>query len=99
MTRWFRHLRRLLRVVVEEPTLVAFVLLVAADVGGFMRDPEPELLVRWYQAAALQPFFRGHSSKCAKRREPWLFGEEVTAAIRTAVQRRWNRDAQCLKTK
>ncbi|XP_056868042.1 neutral alpha-glucosidase C isoform X4 [Takifugu flavidus] len=60
-----------------------------ADVGGFMKDPEPELLVRWYQAAALQPFFRGHSSKCAKRREPWLFGEEVTGAIRTAIRQRY----------
>lgn len=83
----------------EELAFVAFVLLVPADVGGFMKDPEPELLVRWYQAAALQPFFRGHSSKCAKRREPWLFGEEVTAAIRAAVQQRWNPDAQFLKHK
>ncbi|XP_056151789.1 neutral alpha-glucosidase C [Lampris incognitus] len=60
-----------------------------ADVGGFMQDPEPELLVRWYQAGALQPFFRGHSAKVTKRREPWLFGEEVTAAIRTAIQQRY----------
>ncbi|XP_054862034.1 neutral alpha-glucosidase C [Amphiprion ocellaris] len=60
-----------------------------ADVGGFFQDPEPELLVRWYQAAALQPFFRGHSAKMMKRREPWLFGEEVTAAIRTAIQQRY----------
>lgn len=63
-------------------------LFVTADVGGFIKDPEPELLVRWYQAAALQPFFRGHSSKCTKRREPWLFGEEITAAIRTAIEQR-----------
>ncbi|KAK5609207.1 hypothetical protein CRENBAI_014696 [Crenichthys baileyi] len=60
-----------------------------ADVGGFVKDPDPELLVRWYQAAALQPFFRGHSAKDTKRREPWLFGEEVTAAIRTAIQQRY----------
>ncbi|XP_036006347.1 neutral alpha-glucosidase C isoform X2 [Fundulus heteroclitus] len=60
-----------------------------ADVGGFVKDPDPELLVRWYQAAALQPFFRGHSAKDTKRREPWLFGEEVTAAIRTAIQERY----------
>ncbi|KAM9842046.1 neutral alpha-glucosidase C isoform 2-T2 [Aulostomus maculatus] len=60
-----------------------------ADVGGFVQDPEPELLVRWYQAASLQPFFRGHSAKETKRREPWLFGEEVTAAIRTAIQQRY----------
>ncbi|KAM9708093.1 LOW QUALITY PROTEIN: neutral alpha-glucosidase C [Menidia menidia] len=60
-----------------------------ADVGGFVQDPEPELLVRWYQAAALQPFFRGHSAKETKRREPWLFGEEVTAAIRSVIQQRY----------
>uniref|UniRef100_A0A3B3YUD4 Uncharacterized protein n=1 Tax=Poecilia mexicana TaxID=48701 RepID=A0A3B3YUD4_9TELE len=57
-----------------------------ADVGGFVKDPDPELLVRWYQAGALLPFFRGHSANDTKRREPWLFGEEVTAAIRTAIQ-------------
>lgn len=60
-----------------------------ADVGGFVQDPEPELLVRWYQAAALQPFFRGHSAQYTKRREPWLFGDEVTAAIRTAIRQRY----------
>ncbi|XP_004540067.2 neutral alpha-glucosidase C [Maylandia zebra] len=61
-----------------------------ADVGGFIQDPEPELLVRWYQAAALQPFFRGHSANVTNRREPWLFGDEVTAAIRTVIQQRYS---------
>ncbi|KAF3700842.1 Neutral alpha-glucosidase C [Channa argus] len=60
-----------------------------ADVGGFSKDPDPELLVRWYQAAALQPFFRGHSAITSKRREPWLFGEAVTAAIRSVIQERY----------
>uniref|UniRef100_A0A8C6L5G7 Glucosidase alpha, neutral C n=1 Tax=Nothobranchius furzeri TaxID=105023 RepID=A0A8C6L5G7_NOTFU len=68
---------------------LAGIVFCGADVGGFVQDPEPELLVRWYQAAALLPFFRGHSDKKTKRREPWLFGEEVTAAIRAAVQQRW----------
>uniref|UniRef100_A0A7N8X0F9 Glucosidase, alpha; neutral C n=1 Tax=Mastacembelus armatus TaxID=205130 RepID=A0A7N8X0F9_9TELE len=68
---------------------VAGIVFCGADVGGFDQDPEPELLVRWYQAAALQPFFRGHSSILTKRREPWLFGEEVTVAIRTVIQQRY----------
>nr|XP_046268944.1 neutral alpha-glucosidase C isoform X1 [Scatophagus argus] len=68
---------------------VAGILFCGADVGGFVQDPEPELLVRWYQAAALQPFFRGHSAKWTKRREPWLLGKEVTAAIRTVIQQRY----------
>ncbi|XP_062863442.1 neutral alpha-glucosidase C isoform X2 [Trichomycterus rosablanca] len=60
-----------------------------ADVGGFVQDPDPELLVRWYQAGALQPFFRGHSAKQTKRREPWLFEDTVTSAVRLAIQQRY----------
>lgn len=57
--------------------------------GGFLEDPGAELLVRWHQAAALQPFFRNHSSKWSRRREPWLSGSGVTAAaVRAAIQRR-----------
>ncbi|NXN99771.1 GANC glucosidase, partial [Rhinopomastus cyanomelas] len=60
-----------------------------ADVGGFIGDPEPELLVRWYQAGAYQPFFRGHSNMESKRREPWLFGEKNTQLIREAIRERY----------
>lgn len=45
-----------------------------ADIGGFFGNPEPELLVRWYQVGAYYPFFRGHAHHDTKRREPWLFG-------------------------
>ncbi|MGH0132318.1 UNVERIFIED_CONTAM: hypothetical protein FKN15_050527 [Acipenser sinensis] len=65
------------------------VLVYYADVGGFFQDPEPELLVRWYQAGALQPFFRGHSAMQTKRREPWLFGDENTRAISNAIRERY----------
>ncbi|XP_053239547.1 neutral alpha-glucosidase C isoform X1 [Podarcis raffonei] len=61
-----------------------------ADVGGFIGNPEPELLVRWYQAGALQPFFRGHANMNTKRREPWLFGEENTRIIRNAIKERYS---------
>ncbi|XP_034968102.2 neutral alpha-glucosidase C isoform X2 [Zootoca vivipara] len=61
-----------------------------ADVGGFIGNPEPELLVRWYQAGALQPFFRGHANMNTKRREPWLFGEENTQIIRNAIKERYS---------
>uniref|UniRef100_A0A3B4BC36 Uncharacterized protein n=1 Tax=Periophthalmus magnuspinnatus TaxID=409849 RepID=A0A3B4BC36_9GOBI len=68
---------------------VAGITFCGADVGGFVQDPDPELLVRWYQAGALTPFFRGHSAKETNRREPWLFGEEVTAAVRNTIQQRY----------
>nr|KAF6386844.1 hypothetical protein mMyoMyo1_005488 [Myotis myotis] len=60
-----------------------------ADVGGFVGDPEAELLVRWYQAGAYQPFFRCHSTINSKRREPWLFGKEHTQLIREAIRERY----------
>jgi len=62
---------------------------VGADVGGFFDNPEDELLVRWYQAAAYTPFFRGHAHLETKRREPWLFGDENTRIIREAIRARY----------
>ncbi|KNE70216.1 hypothetical protein AMAG_15185 [Allomyces macrogynus ATCC 38327] len=60
-----------------------------ADVGGFFGNPDTELLVRWYQAAAFQPFFRAHAHIDTKRREPWLFDDLTTRRIRDAVRRRY----------
>ncbi|KAG6657274.1 hypothetical protein I3843_04G072800 [Carya illinoinensis] len=60
-----------------------------ADVGGFFGNPEPELLVRWYQLGAYYPFFRGHAHHDTKRREPWLFGERNTELIRDAIHVRY----------
>lgn len=60
-----------------------------ADVGGFFGNPEPELLVRWYQVGAYYPFFRGHAHHDTKRREPWLFGERNTELIREAIHLRY----------
>lgn len=75
---------------------------VGADVGGFFGDPDEELLVRWwdntsnnllhlfrYQMGAFQPFFRGHSHQDTKRREPWLFNDTTTDAIREAIKTRY----------
>nr|XP_005988915.2 PREDICTED: neutral alpha-glucosidase AB isoform X1 [Latimeria chalumnae] len=60
-----------------------------ADVGGFFKNTEPELLVRWYQIGAYQPFFRAHAHLDTTRREPWLFGEDNKQLMRTAVRQRY----------
>ncbi|KAI9204856.1 glycosyl hydrolases family 31-domain-containing protein [Polychytrium aggregatum] len=60
-----------------------------ADVGGFFGDPEPELMVRWFQTAAFQPFYRGHAHIDTKRREPWIYGEPFTGHIRSAIRTRY----------
>ncbi len=58
------------------------------DVGGFFGDPSPELFARWFELGALLPFFRGHSEKSSRRKEPWSFGPEVEALVRAAIERR-----------
>uniref|UniRef100_A0A8C4ZZK5 Glucosidase II alpha subunit b n=1 Tax=Gadus morhua TaxID=8049 RepID=A0A8C4ZZK5_GADMO len=63
--------------------------LCGADVGGFFKTPNSELLVRWYQTGAYQPFFRAHAHLDTPRREPWLFGPDNTALIREAVRQRY----------
>jgi alpha 1,3-glucosidase len=44
---------------------------------------------RWYQAGAFQPFFRAHAHIDTARREPWLFGDDVLAALRATVRERY----------
>jgi len=62
---------------------------VGADVGGFFGDTDAELMTRWMQAGAYQPFFRGHAHHDANRREPWMFGEETMVRLRKAAMARY----------
>ncbi|CAF4153328.1 unnamed protein product, partial [Rotaria magnacalcarata] len=62
---------------------------IGADVGGFFSNPDPKLLVRWYQAAAYQPFYREHAHIDTTRREPWLFGNDNTRLIRQSIEARY----------
>lgn len=61
-----------------------------ADVGGFFGNPNPELLLRWYQSGAMQPFFRAHAHIDTNRREPWLFGDLITSQIRKVLRLRYS---------
>ncbi|CAB3407773.1 unnamed protein product [Caenorhabditis bovis] len=68
---------------------VAGIPFVGADVGGFFGDPDEQLLTRWYQAGAFQPFFRGHGHIETKRREPWLFSETTRNSLRDVIRIRY----------
>ncbi|VEU43012.1 unnamed protein product [Pseudo-nitzschia multistriata] len=68
---------------------VAALSFVGADVGGFFGNTDAELMTRWMQAGAYQPFFRGHAHHDAKRREPWLFGDETMMRLRKAAMARY----------
>ncbi|KAG7133185.1 Glucosidase 2 subunit alpha like protein [Verticillium longisporum] len=60
-----------------------------SDVGGFFGDPEADLIVRWYQAGAFYPFFRGHAHIDARRREPYLLDEPYRGIITAALRLRY----------
>ncbi|KAK7082721.1 hypothetical protein SK128_025162, partial [Halocaridina rubra] len=83
----WNHLR------ITEPMLLSLsvtgITHVGADVGGFFGNPDTQLLTRWYQAGAFQPFFRAHAHLDTRRREPWLFDEETLRIIRSALRQRY----------
>lgn len=60
-----------------------------ADVGGFFRDPEPELLTRWYQSGLFYPFFRAHAHEDSRRREPYLLAPPYNTTIAAAIELRY----------
>lgn len=62
---------------------------VGADVGGFFKDPDTELLIRWYQTGAFYPFFRAHAHLDTKRREPYLLDADKMAIVRNAIRVRY----------
>jgi alpha-D-xyloside xylohydrolase len=58
----------------------------ATDVGGFLGPPEPELYVRWAQAAVFASHLRFHGTS---PREPWAFGDEAEAVVRRWLELRY----------
>ncbi|KAJ6235631.1 hypothetical protein M0813_28463 [Anaeramoeba flamelloides] len=63
---------------------------VGDDVGGFLKNPEAELLTRWFQTGSFHPFFRSHSHTDTKKMEPWVFGEPYTGIIRKWIKNRYS---------
>lgn len=62
---------------------------IGADVGGFFKNPEPDLLVRWYQAGTFYPFFRAHAHIDSRRREPYLIEPPFNETINDAIMLRY----------
>ncbi|THV06625.1 alpha-glucosidase [Dendrothele bispora CBS 962.96] len=60
-----------------------------SDVGGFFGNPEPEMLVRWYQVGIFSPFFRAHAHIDTKRREPYLLDEPYKSIVKDILRLRY----------
>ena len=58
------------------------------DVGGFWGDGDGELLARWTEFGAFQPFCRNHSALDTVSQEPWAFGEPWESVCRDMLQLR-----------
>ena len=63
--------------------------MVGVDIGGFMGDPTPELMVRWNSLGVYIPMFRNHAALGTKMREPWEWGDENEAIIKKDIELRY----------
>ncbi len=59
------------------------------DIGGFLDNTTPELLVRWLQMATFTPFYRNHTNIGTIDQEPWAFGPEVEKICRHYIDLRY----------
>jgi alpha-glucosidase (family GH31 glycosyl hydrolase) len=60
------------------------------DTPAFFKDPPSvEFVVRGYQAGCIFPFYRAHSDRKTKRREPYLFKSPFKEAMIRAVETRY----------
>ncbi|MDQ3926038.1 MAG: DUF5110 domain-containing protein, partial [Actinomycetota bacterium] len=58
------------------------------DIGGFFDNCDGELLARFTEFGAFQPFCRNHSQKGTGRQEPWAFGEPYESVCRKMIKLR-----------
>jgi alpha-glucosidase len=59
------------------------------DIGGFMGNPSPELMVRWNSLGVYTPMFRNHAAQGMDMREPWEWGQENENIIRKDIELRY----------
>ncbi|KAJ7350775.1 glycoside hydrolase family 31 protein [Mycena albidolilacea] len=60
-----------------------------SDVGGFFGNPEPEMLIRWYQVGIFNPFLRAHAHIDTKRREPFLLEQPYKGIVKDLLRLRY----------
>lgn len=59
------------------------------DVGGFGKDADSDLLVRWFELGIFYPFFRNHSAMGTAAQEPWAHSASVESHCRKLIETRY----------
>jgi alpha-glucosidase len=62
---------------------------VGDDIGGYRGGPTAELLTRWMELGAFNPFYRNHAEKGSRNREPWVDGPEHEAIRKKYIEQRY----------
>jgi alpha-glucosidase len=62
---------------------------VGDDVGGFAHSPTPDLLTRWIEVGAFNPFYRDHAEKGSLPHEIWVHGPEHESIRRRYIETRY----------
>jgi len=63
---------------------------VGSDIGGYSGNATPELYARWLELGSISPFARAHVTNSVPGQEPWMFGDDVTAAARARLGDRYH---------
>ncbi len=59
------------------------------DVGGFVGEPSPDLIMRWLSIGIYTPFLRNHVDYNHNYREPWIYGKENEKIARELINQRY----------
>jgi alpha-glucosidase len=62
---------------------------VGDDIGGYAGSPPPDLLTRWIELGAFNPFYRDHTEKGSADQEPWVHGTEQEQIRRRYIELRY----------
>jgi len=68
---------------------VSGVPIVGSDIGGYSGHATAELYARWLALGSISPFSRAHVTQGVPGQEPWMFGDDVTAAARDRLTDRY----------
>lgn len=63
--------------------------IVGSDIGGYSGGATSELYARWLALGSISPFSRAHVTINTPGQEPWMFGDDVTAAARDRLGDRY----------